>query len=121
MRAAFGSTANSKERAIMPTKRLIDARRMRKGLLRGFGWIDHRLLQEGYMTNCTPQALTLYVLLVCASDAQGLSYYSGPRSATDLVGLRAPTHWCWLSPILLASATRGFRFSRQVDKYFETR
>ena len=57
----------------MPTKRLIDARRMRKGLPRGFGWIDHRLLQEGYITNCTPQALALYVLLVCASDAQGLA------------------------------------------------
>ena len=65
----------------MPTKRLIDVRRMRKGLPRGFGWIDHRLLQEGYITNCTPQALALYVLLVCASDAQGLSYYSGSRIA----------------------------------------
>jgi hypothetical protein len=65
----------------MPTKRLIDPRRMRKGLPRGFGWIDHRLLREGYITNCTPQALALYVLLVCASDAQGLSYYSGPRIA----------------------------------------
>jgi hypothetical protein len=143
MRAAFGSTANSKEQPIMPTKRLIDVRRMRKGLPRGFGWIDHRLLQEGYITNCTPQALALYVLLVCASDAQGLSYYSGPRIAellrlepegrlrsapgidrvgtdrlpktplsapesgkstagdqkpaytTDLVGLRAPTNWCY--------------------------
>jgi hypothetical protein len=65
----------------MPTKRLIDPRRMRKALPRGFGWIDHRLLREGYITNCTPQALALYVLLVCASDAQGLSYYSGPRIA----------------------------------------
>ena len=65
----------------MPTKRLIDARRMRKGLPRGFGWIDHRLLREGYLSNCTPQALALYVLLVCASDAQGLSYYSAPRLA----------------------------------------
>jgi hypothetical protein len=54
---------------------------MRKGLPRGFGWIDHRLLREGYITNCTPQALALYVLLVCASDAQGLSYYSGSRIA----------------------------------------
>jgi len=65
----------------MPTKRLIDPRRMRKGLPRGFGWVDHRLLQEAYITNCTPQALALYLLLVCASDAQGLSYYSGPRIA----------------------------------------
>lgn len=38
-------------------------------------------MREGYLTNCTPQALALYVLLVCASDAQGLSYYSGPRIA----------------------------------------
>jgi hypothetical protein len=71
----------------MPTKRLIDPRRMRKALPRGFGWIDHRLLREGYITNCSPQALALYVLLVCASDAQGLSYYSGPRIAELLLRL----------------------------------
>jgi hypothetical protein len=65
----------------MPLKRLIDPRRMRKGLPRGFGWIDHRLLRDGYLSHCSPQALSLYVFLVCASDAQGLSYYSGPRIA----------------------------------------
>jgi hypothetical protein len=70
----------------MPLKRLIDPRRMRKGLPRGFGWIDHRLLRDGYITHCSLQALSLYVFLVCASDAQGLSYYSGPRIA-QLLGL----------------------------------
>jgi len=65
----------------MPIKRLIDPRRMRKSLPRGFGWIDHRLLRDGYISHCSPQALALYVLLVCASDAQGLSYYSGSRIA----------------------------------------
>jgi len=65
----------------MPIKRLIDPRRMRKALPRGFGWIDHRLLRDGYISHCSPQALALYVLLVCASDAQGLSYYSAPRIA----------------------------------------
>jgi hypothetical protein len=65
----------------MPIKRLIDARRMRKSPSRGFGWIDHSLLREGYMERCSPQALALYLLLVCASDAQGLSYYSDPRAA----------------------------------------
>ena len=65
----------------MPIKRLIDPRRMRKALPRGFGWIDHRLLRDGYISHCSPQALALYVLLVCASDAQGLSYYSAPRLA----------------------------------------
>lgn len=65
----------------MPIKRLIDPRRVRKALPHGFGWIDHRLLRDGYISHCSPQALALYVLLVCASDAQGLSYYSAPRIA----------------------------------------
>jgi hypothetical protein len=65
----------------MPIKRLIDPRRMRKTPPRGFGWIDHRLLRDGYIGRCNPQALALYVLLVCASDSQGLSYYSDPRVA----------------------------------------
>jgi hypothetical protein len=63
----------------MPIKRLLNPRRMRKAPPRGFGWIDHRLLRDGYIGCCSPQALALYVLLVCASDAQGLSYYSDPR------------------------------------------
>jgi hypothetical protein len=70
----------------MPTKRLLDARRRRKALPRGFGWIDHRLLRDGYLGRCSPEALALYVLLVCAADAQGLSYYSDPRIA-DLLAL----------------------------------
>ena len=65
----------------MPTKRLLDARRRRKGLPRGFGWIDHRLLRDGYLGHCSPDALALYAFLVCAADAQGLSYYSEPRIA----------------------------------------
>ena len=54
---------------------------MRKAPPRGFGWIDHRLLRDGYIGRCSAQALALYVLLVCASDAQGLSYYSDARIA----------------------------------------
>ena len=65
----------------MPIKRLIDVRRMRKNPSRGFGWIDHRLLRHGYLERCSSQALALYLLLVCASDAQGLSYYSDRRVA----------------------------------------
>jgi hypothetical protein len=70
----------------MPIKRLIDARRMRKSPFRGFGWIDHRLLRHGYLECCSLHALALYLLLVCASDAQGLSYYSDRRAA-QLLGL----------------------------------
>lgn len=65
----------------MPIKRLLDARRMRKAPSRGFGWIDHRLLRDGYLGRCSSTSLALYVLLVCASDAQGLSYYSDYRIA----------------------------------------
>jgi hypothetical protein len=65
----------------MPIKQLLDPRRMRKAPPRGFGWIDHRLLRDGYIGRCSPQGLALYVLLVCASDAQGLSYYSDVRIA----------------------------------------
>src|SRR5260370_38673783 len=65
----------------MPIKRLLDARRMRKAPPRGFGWVVHRLRRDGYIGRGSPQALALYVLLVCASDAQGLSYYSDPRIA----------------------------------------
>ena len=73
----------------MPTKRLLDARRSRKALPRGFGWIDHRLLRDGYLGPCSPEALALYVLLVCAADARGLSYYSDARIA-DLLALALP-------------------------------
>ena len=70
----------------MPVKRLIDARRRRKNPPRGFGWIDHRLLRDGYLGRCSAESLALYVLLVCAADAQGLSYYSESRMA-ELLGL----------------------------------
>lgn len=70
----------------MPVKRLIDARRRRKSPPRGFGWIDHRLLRDGYLGRCSTESLALYVLLVCASDAQGLSYYSDSRMA-EILGL----------------------------------
>ena len=57
---------------------------MRKSPPRGFGWIDHRFLRDGYLGRCSPESLALYVLLVCASDAQGLSYYSDSRIAEML-------------------------------------
>jgi hypothetical protein len=60
-------------------KRPIDPRRLRSALPRGFGWIDHRFLTDGYLAHLSPQALGLYCLLVCAADSSGLSYYSDQR------------------------------------------
>ena len=45
---------------------------------------------------CSPEALALYVLLVCAADAQGLSFYSDARIAGLLT----------LAPSALAQARR---------------
>lgn len=41
-----------------------------------FSWIDHRLVREHYIEQCSHQAAALYLFLVTVSDAQGLSYYS---------------------------------------------
>jgi hypothetical protein len=73
----------------MYIKHPIDPARMRKAPPRGFGWIDHRLLREGHIGRASVEALALYLLLACASDAQGLSFYSDGRTA-QLLGLEAP-------------------------------
>jgi len=41
----------------------------------GFGWVDHRLLRDGHIRACSSDALAFYLVLVCAADGQGLSYY----------------------------------------------
>jgi len=53
-------------------------------------------LRDGYLGQCRPEALALYVLLVCAADGQGLSYYSDARIAQVLA----------LAPQALAQARR---------------
>lgn len=42
----------------------------------GFGWVDHRLVRDGYLTRGDCRAWALYLFLVTVADAQGLSYYS---------------------------------------------
>jgi hypothetical protein len=73
-------------------KRPIDRRHLRSVPPRGFGWLDHRLLRDGYFERLSVAALALYALLVCASDAQGLSYYSD-RRLMALLGLDQATLW----------------------------
>ncbi|MBA3028724.1 MAG: hypothetical protein FP816_07935 [Desulfobacteraceae bacterium] len=40
-----------------------------------FSWIDHRLVSDGHMEGCSPEACALYLFLVCVGDEKGLSYY----------------------------------------------
>ncbi len=52
---------------------------------RRFSWIDHRLLRDDHLAACAcPEALALYLVLVTASDARGISYYSDKRLAALL-------------------------------------
>ena len=63
---------------------------------RRFSWVDHRLLRDDHLAACgCPKALALYLVLVTASDARGVSYYSDRRlaellalSLDELVGAR---------------------------------
>ena len=40
-----------------------------------FSWIDHRLVRDRHIENCTHAAAALYLFLVTVGDAKGLSYY----------------------------------------------
>jgi hypothetical protein len=58
----------------MVSKVPIVAERIRK-VPRHFSWIDHRLVQDRHIENCSHAAAKLYLFLVTVGDAKGLSYY----------------------------------------------
>lgn len=41
-----------------------------------FSWIDQRLIRDGHLRRCNPEALALYLFLVTVADARGLSFYA---------------------------------------------
>jgi len=41
-----------------------------------FSWIDHRLVRERHIENCSHTAAALYLFLITVGDAEGLSYYA---------------------------------------------
>ena len=59
----------------MKRKALICSQRLRQRPL-SYSWVDHRLVQDGYIRGCTPKALALYLFLITVGDHQGVSYYS---------------------------------------------
>ncbi len=42
----------------------------------GFSFIPHRFLLEGFLSSLNQEELLLYLLLIMASDRNGLSFYS---------------------------------------------
>ena len=54
-----------------------------------FSWVDQRLVRERYIDQLSSQACALYLFLVTAADAQGLSYYADP-SLCQRLSLTSP-------------------------------
>ena len=65
------------------------ARRIRK-VPRHFSWIDHRLVRDRHIENCSHPAAALYLFLVTVGDARGLSYY-GDTSIAKYVSMDQST------------------------------
>jgi hypothetical protein len=51
---------------------------------RSFGWVDHRLLRDGYLASLTPEDLGVYLFLVLAANRDGVSFYRKDKIAHTL-------------------------------------
>jgi hypothetical protein len=59
----------------MIKKRVLRAERIRR-IERGFSFIPHRFLTDGFLSSLDQKELLLYFFLVLVSDRHGLSFYS---------------------------------------------
>lgn len=59
---------------MMIEKLPVNSRRIRR-IPPGFGWVDHRIVRNRLVRNCSTDSLALYLVLVCVSDQDGLSFY----------------------------------------------
>ena len=73
----------------MISKQPIFPQRVRK-IPRQFSWLDHRLVHDRHIEQCTHAAAALYLFLVTVSDARGLSYY-GDDSIMNRLGMDLTT------------------------------
>jgi hypothetical protein len=64
-----------REALLMIKKRVLRAERIRR-IERGFSFIPHRFLTDGFLSSLDQKELLLYFFLVLVSDRQGLSFYS---------------------------------------------
>lgn len=71
----------------MIQKRILNTERLRR-VPPSFGYVDHRLVRNGYVKRADARAWALYLVLVTVGDEYGLSYYSD-RALGDLLGVAA--------------------------------
>ena len=70
----------------MIRKKVLAADRIRKPG-KGFSFIPHRFLADGFLQSLSRTELSLYVFLVLASDKDGLSFY-GDKTICGILGLK---------------------------------
>lgn len=71
----------------MRSKILIEPGRRRR-IPKHFSWVDHRLVRENYLKQCSTDALALYLFLLTVGDHEGLSYY-GDSSIEKFINLNS--------------------------------
>lgn len=59
----------------MIQKRILDSQRIRR-IDRGFGFIPHRFLTDGFLAELSRDEILLYFFLTLVADRHGLSFYS---------------------------------------------
>lgn len=59
----------------MKGKRVIPDPDRVRSVAEGFGWLDHRILREGWLEQMTTSEIAVYVFLVLAADRNGVSFY----------------------------------------------
>ena len=60
-------------------KRPLDPSRLRRPPRGGFGWIDRRLVKDGFIAALTPAVALLDFFLASIADHDGLSYFGDRR------------------------------------------
>lgn len=91
---------------------------------KGFGWIDHRLLRNGYLRHCSTDALALYLVLICAADGQGLSFYGDGLVCTLLAWSRGrldAARQCLINNRLIAYEAPLYQVLEVPDEVSEVR
>jgi hypothetical protein len=67
----------------MVSKQPVSPQRVRS-VPKQFSWLDHRLVHDRYIEQCSHPAAALYLFLVTVSDARGLSFYGDDSIMTRL-------------------------------------
>jgi hypothetical protein len=64
-------------------KRVLNPARLRRPPAQ-FSWVDQRLVRDGHLRRCRPDAAALYLFLVTVADARGLSFYGDASVCCEL-------------------------------------